>query len=168
MADFTPTSSISWTQNGGFAMGMEVFFDDPGTPPAVAETVQNIPFSIKELQIFGGTLTHRPKDPVESGPVTARQVWKSDALFRIAIIGNSAGGDGGLGPGSVLILNHVLKTTDEPCVVTIPPFTVPCANGAIPVPPDGSPYQLKVHIEAASAGGGWPVDSEIELCGRWS
>jgi hypothetical protein len=105
---------------------------------------------------------------VEGGPLTARQVWKSDALFRIAIIGDSAGGDAGLGPGSVLIINHVLKTKDEPCVVTIPPFTVPCANGAIPVPPDGSPYQLKVHIEATAAGGGWPVDSEIELCGRWS
>jgi hypothetical protein len=57
IADFTPTSRIAWTQNHGFAMGMEVSFTEPGTP-VVAETVQNVPFSIQELQIFGGTLTH--------------------------------------------------------------------------------------------------------------
>jgi hypothetical protein len=88
--------------------------------------------------------------------------------FVSALLGTLPAAMAVLGPGSVLIINHVLKTTDEPCVVTNPPFTIPCANGAIPVPPDGSPYQLKVHIEAASAADGWPVDSEIELCGRWS
>jgi hypothetical protein len=141
---------------------MEVFFTEPGEP-AVAETVQKIPFSIKELQIYGGTLVHRPRDP-EYDTLGKPTVWKSDALFRVSIIGDPNGGDAGGGPGSVLIINHVLKTTADPCVVVIPPFTAP----GPPVPPDGSPYQLKVHIEAASAGGGWPANAEIELCGRWT
>ena len=92
---------------------------------------------------------------------------KAAALFRIAIIGDAAGGDAGLGPGSVLILNHVLNVaTGQPCTVAIPPFTVPCANGAIPVPPDGSPYQMTLTIGVAGAQ--VPIDAEIELCGRWS
>jgi hypothetical protein len=147
-------------------MAMEVFFREPAEP-AVVEHIENIPYSIKGLDIYGGTLVHRPKDPVEGTAIRVRQVWKSDVLIRVAIMGDPSGGDGGLGPGSVLILNHVLKTTDQPCTVIVPPFTVPCESGAIPVPPDGSPYQLKVQITATAVGGGWPVNTEIELCGRW-
>jgi hypothetical protein len=131
MATFTPTSSIAWTQNHAFAMGMEANFTDPAD--LVASITQNIPFSIGELQIFGGSFTMQGNT-------------KAAALFRVAIVGDQAGGDGGLGPGSVLILNHVLNVAGgQPCTIPIAPFTVPCANGVIPVPPDGSPYQDDCH-----------------------
>ena len=81
MANFTPTSSIAWTQNHAFAMGMEANFTN--VADTVASITQNIPFSIGELQIFGGSLTMQGNQ-------------KAAALFRIAIIGNAAGGDGGL------------------------------------------------------------------------
>lgn len=45
------------------------------------------------------------------------------------------------------------------------------ANVWIYVAPTGlkSPAsKLKIHVEAAGASAGWPIDCEIELCGRWS
>ena len=152
MANFTPTSSIAWTQNHAFALGMEANFTNRAD--TVASITQNIPFSIGELQIFGGSLTMQGNQ-------------KAAALFRVAIIGDAGGGDGGLGPGSVLILNHVLNAAGgQPCTIPIAPFTVPCANRAIPVPPDGSPYQMTVTINVAGAQ--VPIDAEIQLCGMWS
>jgi hypothetical protein len=152
MANFTPTSSIAWTKNHAFAMGMEANFTNAAD--TVASITQNIPFSIGEIQIFGGSLTMQGNQ-------------KAAALFRIAIIGDAAGGDGGLGAGSVLILNHALNVAGgQPFTIPIAPFTVPCANGAIPVPPDGSPYQMTVTISVAGAQ--VPIDAEIQLCGRWS
>src|SRR5215471_17813634 len=130
---------------------MEANFTDRAD--TVASITQNIPFSIGELQIFGGSLT--------------MQDQKAAALFRVAIIRDAGGGDGGLGPGSVLILNHVLNVAGgQPCTIPIAPFTVPCANRAIPVPPDGSPYQMTVTINVAGAQ--VRIDAEIQLCGMWS
>lgn len=154
MADFTPTSGVVWTQNHGFAMGMEVRFTSQDT----AERTVPIPYSITALEIFGGSLAYMAM-PDAGDPLSA-------ALFRIAIIGDPAGGDGGLGPGSVLILNQVLNiNAGVPCVLPIMPFKIQLDNGRLPVPPDGSPYQLKVHIDAA--GEHWPTDAEIELCGMF-
>ena len=68
MANFTPTSSIAWTQNHAFAMGMEANFTNPADK--VASITQNIPFSIGELQIFGGSLTIR-RNCITSYPVAS-------------------------------------------------------------------------------------------------
>ena len=134
-------------------MGMEVSFTQQDT----AEHVENIPFGITSLTIFGGTLKYW---------INPAQAGHSEVLVRISIIGDSRI-DGGSGPGSFLILNYDLPTADGlPTVLTIPLFTVPCSNGAVPVPPDGSPYQFKVSVGAAGAI--WPTDCEIELCGRWT
>ena len=102
-------------------MGIEANFTDPAD--TVASITQNIPLSIGQLQIFGGSLT-----------IQGNQ--KAAALFRIAIIGDAAGGDGGLGPGSVLILNHVLNVP----VANLAPFLLRRS----PSPVRTGPFQCRL------------------------
>lgn len=158
LALFTPTSGVVWTQNHGFAVGGEVEF----TQSDSADWVTTVPYVVKTLQITSGSINYN----------THGKAGASVALFRIAVIGDSAGGDSGAGPGSVLIINTPIYVFHgeagheriEPFTVRIDPGRIPVQG--IPAPADGSPYQFKVHVDAAGAV--WPAHVEIALAGMWS
>lgn len=152
MASFTEQSGVVWTQNHGFSVGAEINFSSTDS----AEWLTPIPYSIKQLQIFGGNLNYNTKG----------RFGASVALFRIAIIGDANGGDAGAGPGSVLLVNRPIYVfAGEAGHSTIGPFTVQLDQNRLPVPPDGGPYQFKMHVEAAGAI--WPAHVEIALAGMW-
>jgi len=152
MANFSPTSGVVWTQNHGFAIGAEVEF----TQTDLAEWITTIPFSIGGLQITGGNLNFN----------THGRGGASAALFRMGIIGDPGGGDSGLGPGAVILVNRAIYVFQgEAGHETIHPFTVQLNNFRLPVPPDGSAYQWKIHVDVAGAV--WPVHVEIALSGMW-
>lgn len=152
MADYSATSQAEWHPNGAFTLGFETVFS--GGNPDVADKTQDIPISIIKpippvgvnVVIFWGNVSYRPKQ--NSGA--------SDCLVRVWIIG-----DGGPDQG-YQVVNCILKTIGQPASFSLPPI-----YGSFPPPPqDGSPYQLRVRMEAAGAD--WPTDCEIQLCGRWS
>jgi hypothetical protein len=153
MANFTPTSGVDWTQNHCFAIGAEVEFTSTDRS---AEWLTPIPFSIGGLQIFGGNLNYNIHGADGA----------SVALFRIAIIGDTNGGDGGAGPGSVLLINKAIYVFHgENGESEIMPFSVQLNNRRLPVPTDGSAYQFVMNVNAAGAI--WPAHVEIELAGMW-
>lgn len=163
--DFTSTSSFGFTPGHSFAVAMECKFTEPATPAIVSRT-QGIPCSLKALRIFGGSAKVMPQKPQVGA--WNHSFWLTEGLFRIYIIGDPANGDAGGGPGSVIILNHILSTTGlDAANLVIPCFWVECGNGAIPVPPDGSAYQMKVEFQGTAEGGGWPFSLELQLAGQW-
>jgi hypothetical protein len=88
------------------------------------------------------------------------------AAIMVAIIGDPAMGDAGMGQGAYPFLNMLTETYDS-VIQRIPGMTVQC-NTDIPVSPDGSPYKIKFHIEITSEGGGWPQQLEISIAGKWT
>jgi hypothetical protein len=141
-----------WTQNHGFSIGTEVNFASNDSAVSLAD----IPFSIKGLWVFGGNVNYNANG--ESGRTTM--------LLRISIQGDSAGGDAGGGPGSVLVVNCALYCSGtDYATYTIPAFAILLENGSLPVPPDGSPY--KMQMKADVVGAVYPTHLEIALAGMW-
>jgi hypothetical protein len=82
------------------------------------------------------------------GTLAMRAADEADILARIWLDGR-------------LIFNGNLKTpVGGPATENIWIYVAPAALKA-------PASQLKIHVEAAAAGAGWPVDCEIELGGRW-
>lgn len=142
-----------WTQNHGFSIGTEVNFAGGNDS---AESLTDIPFSVKGLWVFGGNVNFNANGA--SGRTTM--------LLRISIWGDPAGGDAGGGPGSVLLVNCALYCHDtDYATYSIPAFAVLLENGSLPVPPDGSAY--KMHMKADVAGAVPNTHLEIALAGMW-
>lgn len=151
-AKFTDPSGVVWTQNHAFAVGAEVNFIQTDT----AEWITDIPFSVGGLQITSGNLNYN----------TNGKTGASVILIRIGLLGDVEGGDAGLGPGSLILINKSLYVFHgEDASADIHPFAVQLNNHRFPPPPNGGPYRFKIHADAA--GPTWPAHCEIALAGMW-
>jgi hypothetical protein len=157
MADFTPTSGMVWTQNHNFSFGGEVNFSSAGS--AIFD--QPIEVGVGGIQVLGGSINYnvdQQQNPSSNNRTTL--------LVRMAIIGDPAGGDGGAGAGSVLIVNVPLYVRGgENARYDFNTFVLQFEKNRIPVPPDGSPYRFV--IQANAVGDIWPTHMEISLAGVW-
>ena len=157
MANFT--FAPTWTSNHGFSIGTEVNFANNNDS---ADSLTEIPFSIKGLWIWGGNINYNILRPNGDTPASGQ----STLLLRISIWGDPNGGDAGGGPGSVLIVNKAIYVRgDEAKSEPIPSFAMLLENGQLPVPPDGSAYQMHMHADTAGSVGATHL--EIALAGAW-
>lgn len=146
MADFTPTSGFSFDSHGSIEVGMEIFSRQGAADQAVRAI--DLPEDIKSLQIFGGSVAMRPRDP-SSGTFGSLRTYKADGLFRLYLENPNDN-------KRIMLISIILKTTAEPQSSPVQAFTFEIPSG-----------YTKAVIEMGSAGASGDINMEFQACGFW-